>query len=297
VTGVVWPGETVAGNMLVIAGDPTMKPLKGAAAPPGVITVTVRDPGVASGAIVITTPTLVVATDVRDAVTPVPLNVTAVAPERVCPKIVAAIVVPGAPEAGLSEEIDGSATVKVATGVTAPEDVVTNTVRGPAAAPGAMLTASDTDVAATDVRRAVTSLPLKTTPDMPDKLCPNSVATTLVPGAPVDGVMKEPFGTSTVNPLNVIAPSGVWTVIKCNPCSAPGLMVTTTVNVVAAAEVISAVTPDPLKVTAVAFARFVPRIVTGIGTPGSPLSGEMVLTVGGAACGAGEEDPAFRKST
>src|SRR2546422_1065450 len=108
----VEPGGPDAGEMEVIAGTATVKPLNGALVPEGVVTVTVRRPRAAPGKIVTAIDTLVDPTKVIAAVTPVPLNVTPVAPDKFWPKSVTATVVLGAPDAGEIDEIVGMATEK-----------------------------------------------------------------------------------------------------------------------------------------------------------------------------------------
>jgi hypothetical protein len=93
------------GSMLEIAGPGvvvTTNPLNAVEIPEGVVTVTVRIPGVAGPAIVIVTRRLVSVLPARsiDAATSFPENVTAVAPVRLTPVTVAATVAPGAPQFG-----------------------------------------------------------------------------------------------------------------------------------------------------------------------------------------------------
>jgi hypothetical protein len=96
--------------MPVILGSAvTVNPLNGADVPPVVVTVTVRVPGDAPDAIAIATGKLVAVPPLPIvAVTPDPLNVTAVAPPRLVPEIVAATVVPEAPLDGLIPVIAGT---------------------------------------------------------------------------------------------------------------------------------------------------------------------------------------------
>src|SRR5262245_8561008 len=86
-----------------------VKPLKGAEVPAGVVTVKVRVVNSAVGAIVIVIGKLVlVPPDPTVAVTPLPLNATAVAPDRFVPAIMAGSVVPCAPEVGAIDVIVGT---------------------------------------------------------------------------------------------------------------------------------------------------------------------------------------------
>ena len=71
-----------------------MNPLNGSDTPAPVVTVNVRRPGEASAAIVIVADRVVSVTSVISAVTPVPINVIAVAPVRFVPLIVAETVEP-----------------------------------------------------------------------------------------------------------------------------------------------------------------------------------------------------------
>ena len=75
-----------------------MKPLNAADGLSGVSMVKVRNPGVAPDAIWIFTPTLVSVLLLTIAVTPFPLNVTAVAPAKAIPLIVADRFVPATPD-------------------------------------------------------------------------------------------------------------------------------------------------------------------------------------------------------
>ena len=113
-----------------------MKPLNGDDVPDGVVTATVRSPTWALAAIDIMIGREVEVPPVpMVAVTPDPLNVTAVAPLRFVPVIVAPRVAPGAPEFGPSDVIRGAGepgTTKFAV-VAVPPGVVT--AIGPVVAP------------------------------------------------------------------------------------------------------------------------------------------------------------------
>src|SRR2546422_4270855 len=97
-------------------------------------------------------------------VTPVPLNVTPVAPERPAPYMVVTTVEPGAAEAGDIHVIVGKATVNPLNGAVGPEGVVTVTVCEPKSAPGAIATAIDRLVAVDELITAETPVPLNVTP-------------------------------------------------------------------------------------------------------------------------------------
>jgi len=163
------PGPPVDGEIEVIAGPATKKLLKGAVVPDGVVTVTVREPGAAPGAIVVRIDRLVAPGEVMIPVTPVPLNATLVACERFCPKIVPGTVVPAAPDSGEIAVMEGAATVKPLKGAVVPKGVVTVTVRGPSAAPGAIVTSIERLVAPGDVIAAVTPVPLNVTAVAPER--------------------------------------------------------------------------------------------------------------------------------
>src|SRR5215510_11259568 len=98
-------------NVIVGKAPPvTVKPVNGAEVPLGVVAVTVRVVNAAVGAIVMLTGKLVAVPPVPIvAATPLPLNVTAVAPERFVPAIVAETVVPCAPAFGVMDVIVGKA--------------------------------------------------------------------------------------------------------------------------------------------------------------------------------------------
>jgi hypothetical protein len=65
---------------------------------------------------------------------------TAVTDDRLSPLTVTAMVVPGAPDEGVTEVIAGKTTANPSMGTVAPECVVRNIVRGPGVALGAMVT-------------------------------------------------------------------------------------------------------------------------------------------------------------
>lgn len=283
VAATVVPGAPDVGEMEVIVGAATVKPLNGGVVPAGVVTVTVCKPSAAPGAIFKASETLVGVVDVIAEVIPEPPKVTRDAPDRPTPIIDVVIVVPGAPDDGAMDEIDGMATVKPLKGAVVPEGVVTATVRKPRAAPGAIVTCMETDVAAEEVTTAVIPVPLKTTAVAPERPCPKTVAPIVVAGAPVDGEIMVIVGKATVKPLKgAVAPEGTVTVRLRKPSAAPGAIVTKTDRLVAACEIIAAVTPVPLKVTPVAVARPTPEITVLTVVPGAPNAGEIPVIAGNA---------------
>src|SRR5262245_47270958 len=141
--------------MICSGRDCTVKPEASTASPPGMTTVTVRAPSAASAAIEIAIDRLVGPCELIDAVTPVPLNVTPVAPDRFGPRMVAARLVPGAPADGKMDVLAGAATVKPLNGDVVPEGVVTVKVRNPKAASGAIVITSGTFVVARAEERRV----------------------------------------------------------------------------------------------------------------------------------------------
>ena len=133
------------------------------------------------------------------AVTPLPLNVTAVAPFRFVPLMVAGTLVPGVPEDGLIPVIAGGAgevTVKPVNGRDVPIPVVTVSVRVSVDAPAAIVTVMGRLVAVPPVSMvAVTPLPLNVTAVAPPRPVPLMVAGWLVPAAPEDGVIPVTTGS------------------------------------------------------------------------------------------------------
>src|SRR3989442_189763 len=122
----------------------TVKLLNGADVPLGVVTVTVLAPSPAPAAIVTVMGRLVAVPPVpMVAVTPLPLNLTAVAPFRFVPLMVAGTLVPGIPEGGLIPVIAGGAgevTVKPVNGRDGPIPVGTVSVRVSVDAPPQIVT-------------------------------------------------------------------------------------------------------------------------------------------------------------
>jgi len=86
-----------------------VKPLNGAEVPTGVVTVTSRMVNSALEPIVIVIGKLVaVPPEPIVALTPLPVNATAVAPNRFVPAMVADSVVPAAPDGGVIDETEGA---------------------------------------------------------------------------------------------------------------------------------------------------------------------------------------------
>src|SRR6266516_4416711 len=186
----------------------TVKLLNGADVPLGVVTVTVLAPSPAPAAIVTVMGRLVAVPPVSMvAVTPLPLNVTAVAPPRPVPLMVAGWLVPAAPEDGLIPVIIGTdVTVKPLNAGDVPIGVVTVKVRVSVDAPAAIVTVMGRLVAVPPVSMvAVTPLPLNVTAVAPPRPVPLMVAGWLVPAAPEDGlipIIAGGAGEVTVKPVN-----------------------------------------------------------------------------------------------
>src|SRR5438093_1269087 len=201
--------------MVAVTPDPLkttavapVKPLNAGDVPIGVVTVKVRVSVDAPAAIVTVMGRLVAVPPVSMvAVTPLPLNVTAVAPPRPVPLMVAGWLVPAAPEDGLIPVIIGTdVTVKPLNAGDVPIGVVTVKVRVSVDAPAAIVTVMGRLVAVPPVPMvAVTPLPLNVTAVAPLRLLPLMVAGTLVPGIPEDGlipVIAGGVGEVTVKPVN-----------------------------------------------------------------------------------------------
>src|SRR5881396_3000797 len=276
--------------MLVQVGaDVTVKELNASEFPCGAMTLTLRAARGASDAIVIVTGRLVSVRPVpMVAVTPDPLKTTAVAPVKPVPLTVAPRVLFTTPEFGLIPVITGRAcvTVKLLNGADVPLGVVTVTVLAPSPAPAAIVTVMGRLVAVPPVSMvAVTPLPLNVTAVAPPRPVPLMVAGWLVPAAPEDGLIPVIIGTDiTVKPLNAgDVPIGVVTVKVRVSVDAPAAIVTVMGRLVAVPPVpMVAVTPLPLKLTAVAPLRFVPLMVAGTLVPGVPEDGLIPIIAGGA---------------
>src|SRR5207249_4961337 len=155
------------------------KLLNGADVPLGVVTVTVLAPSPAPAAIVTVMGRLVAVPPVSMvAVTPLPLNVTAVAPFRLRSEERRVGNVPGAPGEGLLPVIIGpDVTLKPLNAGDVPIGVVTVKVRVSVDAPAAIVTVMGRLVAVPPVPMvAVTPLPLNVTAVAPFRLVPLMVA-------------------------------------------------------------------------------------------------------------------------
>ena len=273
------PGSPFEGEINVIAGAPTPKLVN--RGPEGVVTVTVCAPRSAPGVIVTVIDTVVAVTDVIAAVTPVPLKVTSVVPIRPCPVSVAVTVVPGAALGGEIDATAGAATEKPIKSGNGPAGVVNVRVRGPRAAPGAIVTTREIEVAPAEAISAVMSPPLNPAAVTPARLVPDTVTTAVCPGAPVEGTIDVIACAATVKLVGTV-PAGVATVARRSPSAAPGSIVIANPRLVVDAEVIAAVTPVPLNVTAVAPARFCPERVAAIVVPSAPDDGDIDVTASNA---------------
>ncbi|PYS27714.1 MAG: hypothetical protein DMG11_15495, partial [Acidobacteria bacterium] len=186
-----------------------MKQQKSGDVPPGVVTVIVRGPGGALGAIVIMTGRLVAVPLPLPigAVIPVPLNLTWVAPFRLSPMILAATVVAWAPEVGVITVITGTDgfTVKQQNGGDVCVGVASVTVRDPRVASAAIVIVTGRFVAVPPLSmRAVTPLP-KSAAITPSRLVPVIVALRIVLWAPELGIIPVIVGTQLLM-LSVIFP-------------------------------------------------------------------------------------------
>ena len=129
---------------------------------------------------------------------------------------------------------------------------------------------------------AVTPLPLNETPVAPVRLSPEIVAENIVPcvtDVGVIAVMRIGFPVCTVKPLNRSdVPFGVVTLTLRRPLAAPGATVILTDNTVAVppAEML-AVTPAPVKLTAVAPDKFAPTMVAATVVPVSARPGSSAV--------------------
>src|SRR5438093_9143545 len=139
------------------------------------------------------------------AVTPLPLKLTAVAPPKFDPLMVAPRLVPAAPEDGVIPVMIGppDVTVKPLKAGDVPAGVVTAKVRVSVAAPTAIVTMMGRLLAIPPVPIvAVTPLPLQLTAVAPPRFDPLILAVRLVPAAPEDGLIPVIMGSDvTVKPL------------------------------------------------------------------------------------------------
>jgi len=268
--------------------DVTVKPLNPGDVPAGVVTAKVRVSVAAPAAIVTLMGRLLAVPPVPIvAVTPLPLKLTAVAPLRFEPLMVAPRIVPAAPEDGVIPVMTGPAdvTVKPLNPGDVPAGVVTAKVRVSVEAPAAIVTLMGRLLAVPPVPIvAVTPLPLKLTAVAPPKFDPLTVAPRLVPAAPEDGVIPVMIGPPdvTVKPLKAgDVPAGVVTAKVRVSVAAPAAIVIVMGRLLAVPPVpIVAVTPLPLKATAVAPSRSVPVIVAGRLLPAVPEDGVIPVIAG-----------------
>ncbi len=265
-----------------------MNPLK-AVVPFGVVTLTVRVPGVAAGSIWIVIGILVgVLPVIIVDVTPVPLNVTLVVPSRFRPLIVPAIVVLGTPTAGNTDVIVGMSLGLIKKSENAPESayaVATFTVREPIVAVIGIVIVIGRPVSVPPAAiTAVTPVPLNATADTPLRFDPWIVADTVVPAVPDDGVIPVMIGVAGVmkkEPKGAEVPFGVVTVNVLEPMEAVGIVVIVIGKAVSEPPAaMLAVTPFPLKITAVAPLRCNPLIVADTIVPCTADEGPIDVTLG-----------------
>jgi hypothetical protein len=265
-----------------------MNPSNALEGPPGVLTVTVRDPTGAPVATVIATGRFVLsAPPVRTPDTPVPLNATPVAALRFTPTITAAIVEPVSPTLGLIDVIVGAVvavTANPSNGAEILSDVASVSDRGPGAAVLAIeIVTGRLVVVAAPETFAVTPAPLNTTEVTPARFVPDITAATVVACAADKTLIDVIPGVlgSTVNPPNgVDSPFGVVTVTFLKPVEAFGAIVSVTGKLVSEPTEISAETPAPSNVTEVAPVRFVPLKVAPNVAPCAAEDGLIEVTRG-----------------
>jgi hypothetical protein len=166
------------------------------------------------------------------ALTPVPMNVTAEAPARSMPSIIAPTFAPGPAEFGLMPVIvDGGATVKPLNGGDVPADAVTVTDLVPKDAAGSIEMDTGRLVDEPLPRMlAVTPVPLNVTRDAPLRATPVIVPLTEVPRPTMVGLIAVTVVVFViVNPLNEgdVAPLE-FTVNVRRPSAAPGSIVIVT---------------------------------------------------------------------
>ena len=172
--------------MVGVWPEVTVNPENGIDVPAEVVTTIVRRPMAAPCAIVMLTGKDVSVPPVPiAAVTPDPLKLTKLAPDRFTPEIVAEGVEPGIPPVGLIPVIAGCVppvTVNPENGDDVPEAVVTVTVRKPDGAPLTIVIVTGRDVVVPPLpMAAVTPLPLKLTRFAPSRSVPKMVAPTVDP--------------------------------------------------------------------------------------------------------------------
>jgi len=134
-------------------------------------------------------------------VTPLPLNVTAVAPVRFRPLIFEGTVVPAVPEGGVMPVITGNVppvgccTVKPVNGADVPAAVVTVKLRVSNVALVVIVMLTDRPAVPAVPTIAVTPVPLKSTLVAPVRSVPLIRAGRVVPKVPDDGLMPVMFGS------------------------------------------------------------------------------------------------------
>jgi hypothetical protein len=265
----VVPETPLGGSIDITVGSPvTVKPMIEGDVPIGVVTLKFRSPTAAPAATEIVIGKVVAVPPLPiDAVTPVPLNVTAVALVRLAPVIVALNVVPAIDELGVIDMIDiAGPTVKPLNGADIAADVVTENACNPVVAFLAIEMPIGRVVAVPPLPIvAVTPVPLNVTEVAPVRPVPVIVALSVALCAPWLGEIPAiVIGFAvTVKPLyGDDVPTGVVTVIVRNPSVDWGSIVIVRGKLVAVPPLpIAAATPDPLNVTADAPVRSVPVIV------------------------------------
>jgi hypothetical protein len=238
---------------------------------------------------------LVDETELIEAVTPVPLNVTPVAPVRFVPVSVALrFPAPCAPNVGLTVNADPPPAAGVTVNppgrvATTPPGNITVTSTGPSAAAREMLIDITILVVEAELIEAVTPVPLNTTPVAPTRFVPVSVAVNpVVPCFAEAGCMAVNKGAPlTVNPPGKIAvtPPGNVTITSRAPSAAPGAIVITIEMLPGDTEPTDAVTPAPPNVTPVAPVRLVP-VTTALKlvAPCAPKFGAIAVTTLAEGC-------------
>jgi hypothetical protein len=194
------------------------------------------------------------------AVTPAPEKVTALAPDRLLPVMMAFTASPRVPMLGLMPEIVGAACCTVKTTfrglLVVPPGVVTVKLRDPTAALGSIVRFTDTLVSLLpDILSTLMPEPGKVTSLAPARFDPLIVAVTRLPGVPLVGLMPVITGTAcrTVKstPAGLLPrPPGVVTVKLRAPVRALVAIAMSAVTVLASLEIMRLrVTPVPEKVT------------------------------------------------
>ena len=279
-TPLVGVNEVTAGGGLAI-----VKALNGEDVPPVPVSVTVRGPSAPLEIAIVTGTVDDVPPLPTVAVTPLPLNVTAEAPARLIPEITAPTVDPIDPPFGPIEVMTGAdPTAKPLNGGETPFSVLTLMVRKPEDAPAAIVSETGSVEAVPPLPMvAVTPDPLKVTAVAPLRLVPWITAGKVVPGDPAFGeIAVMAGGKPTLKPLNGtdVPPGPVTTTVR-KLSAAPAAIEIVTGRLAAVPPLpIVAVTPDPLKVTAVAPVRLLPTMTAGMLEPGGPAPGVIAVIVG-----------------